>query len=101
MSLLVIAVVAPAIVYIAGVALTLAVILAVLRLLMGPTLADRVVALDLLAILVVGIIATESIYTDEPVYVDVAIVTALISFLGTVAFARFIERRVMRQRSGQ
>ena len=99
MNLLVLAAVAPQILYISGVALTLAVILTVIRLLKGPTLADRVVALDLLTMLAAGIIAAESLYSNEPIYIDVAIVTALISFLATVAFARFIERRVMRQRS--
>jgi multicomponent Na+:H+ antiporter subunit F len=97
MNLFMLAIVARPILVIAGIALTLSVLLGVVRLLKGPTLADRVVALDLLAMLGVGIIAAEAIYTDEPVYIDVAIVAALISFLGTVAFARFIEWRSMRR----
>lgn len=74
--------------------LTIAVILAFVRLLRGPSLADRVVALDLITTLMIGIIAVYAIGTDEPVLLDLAIVLALISFLGTVAFAHYIERRV-------
>lgn len=73
--------------------LTIAVILAFVRLVRGPTLPDRVVALDLIATLMIGIIAVYAIATDEPVLLDLAIVLALISFLGTVAFAHYIERR--------
>jgi multicomponent Na+:H+ antiporter subunit F len=68
-------------------------ILAFFRLLRGPSLPDRVVALDLVAALVVGIFAVYSIVMDQPVFIDVAIVLALIIFLGTVAFARYTERR--------
>jgi multicomponent Na+:H+ antiporter subunit F len=82
------------VVYVAFPLLTIAVILAFVRLVRGPTLPDRVVALDLIATLMIGIIAVYAIATDEPVLLDLAIVLALISFLGTVAFAHYIERRV-------
>lgn len=72
--------------------LTVAMILAFVRLLRGPSLPDRVVALDLITILVVAIVATYDIATDQPVLFDAAIVLALVAFLGTVAFARYVER---------
>jgi len=81
-------------VFVAFPLLTIAVIMAFVRLVRGPTLPDRVVALDLIATLMIGIIAVYAIATDEPVLLDLAIVLALISFLGTVAFAHYIERRV-------
>jgi multicomponent Na+:H+ antiporter subunit F len=56
-------------------------------------LPDRVVALDLIATLVVGITILYAIYTGAAVILDVAIVFALIAFLGTVAFASYIERK--------
>jgi multicomponent Na+:H+ antiporter subunit F len=68
-------------------------ILGFVRLVTGPSLPDRVVALDLIAILSVATIGTYAIATDQQVYVDVAIVLALIAFLGTIAFAQYIERR--------
>ena len=69
------------------------VILAFMRLLRGPSLPDRVIALDILSVLGIGIIVAFAIATDQPVYVDAASVLALVSFLGTVAFAAYVERR--------
>lgn len=72
--------------------LGIALILTLLRIAIGPSAPDRVVALDLLTTVVIGMIAAYEIATDQPVYIDVAITLALISFLGTVAFARYVER---------
>ena len=80
-------------VVLASVMLTCTVALAFLRLLRGPSLPDRVVAFDLMTSVAVGIMALYSIATEETVFLDVAIVLALISFLGTVAFARYLEQR--------
>ena len=77
----------------ASVMVTLSVVLAFIRLLRGPSLPDRVVAFDLMTSVAVGIMALYSIATEETVFLDVAIVLALISFLGTVAFARYLEQR--------
>lgn len=74
--------------------LALAMMLAFVRLLRGPSLPDRVVAVDLLTTLSIGIIATYAIATEQTALLDVAIVLALVSFLGTVAFAYYIERTV-------
>ena len=71
--------------------LLLAIGLAFVRLLLGPSLADRVVVLDLLASLSQGAIALYAVVTHEPALLDVAIAIALLSFLGTIAFARYIE----------
>ena len=69
-----------------------ALFLAALRLFRGPSLADRVVALELIASLMVGAIAVISIVGEQPILIDVAITLALVGFLGAVAFARFMER---------
>jgi multicomponent Na+:H+ antiporter subunit F len=71
-----------------------AVILAFIRLVRGPSLPDRVVALDLMAMLGIGMIAVYAIATEQPVFLDVASVLALVTFLGTVAFAYYVEKRV-------
>ena len=70
--------------------LVVALFLAFIRLVRGPSLPDRVVALELCGTVVVGIIAVQSILTDQRVLLDVAIGLALVSFLGTVAFARYV-----------
>ena len=69
-----------------------ALILAFIRLIKGPTLPDRIVALDLIATVIMGFIAIYAIGTNKPVYLDVSIAIALTSFIGTVAFARYLER---------
>ena len=68
-------------------------LLAFTRLVLGPSLPDRVVALDVIATIGVGIITAYAILNEQPVLVDAAIVLGLIVFLGTVAFARYLERR--------
>ncbi|MBI1992811.1 MAG: cation:proton antiporter [Deltaproteobacteria bacterium] len=73
--------------------LSVALLLALVRLARGPSLPDRVVALDLMGTLAVGMITVYAMTTQQPVFLDVAIVLALISFLGTVAFARYVEKR--------
>ena len=73
--------------------LSVALLLAFIRLARGPSLPDRVVALDLVSILAAAIAATYAVAAAQAVFLDVAIVLALISFLGTVAFARYVERQ--------
>jgi multicomponent Na+:H+ antiporter subunit F len=70
--------------------LGLAILLTCYRLIIGPTLPDRVVALDLIATLAVGIIAVYAISTRQSVLLLDAIVLTVVSFLGTVAFAYYV-----------
>lgn len=72
--------------------LTAAFLLAFVRLVRGPSVPDRVVALDMIAVVVVAIVATYNVAADRPALFDAAIVLALVAFLGTVAFARYVER---------
>ena len=74
--------------------LTLAVLVVFIRLVRGPSLPDRVVALDLMTTLGVGIIAAYAIGTNQAIFLDIATIIALISFLGTIAFAYYIQKRV-------
>ncbi len=73
--------------------LVLAVGLTAIRLLRGPTLPDRVIAFDLLAALGIAFLAAYSMLTGETAFLDVGLLLALVSFLSTVAFAKYIERR--------
>ena len=72
--------------------LLLSMALAFIRLVRGPDAADRIVALDVISILIVAFLAAYSIYTGETSFLDVAIAYALIAFLGTVALSRFLMR---------
>ena len=69
----------------------LAFVLVFVRLVRGPSLPDRVIALDMVAYLAVGTIALWTLATGVSAYLDAALVLALIAFLATVAFGRYIE----------
>ena len=74
--------------------ITFSVALSFIRLVRGPSLPDRVVALDLMTTLGIGVIAAYALATDETIFIDIAVVVALLSFLGTIAFAYYVYRRV-------
>jgi multisubunit Na+/H+ antiporter MnhF subunit len=65
----------------------------VARLVLGPTLADRVVALDGLVMTLISAIALDAARTGSPLFVDAVVVIALVGFVGMAAAARFIEER--------
>ncbi len=74
------------------VVLAIALIVAFARLTGGPTLPDRIVAVDLIGVLAVGLIVVSAAATGEQAFLDAAMVIALIGFVATVAYARFVER---------
>jgi multicomponent Na+:H+ antiporter subunit F len=73
--------------------LSLALLLTVIRVIIGPTLPDRVMALDMLVAIAIGFIAVLGIKTGQALYADIAIALGLVGFLATVAFARFVLQR--------
>jgi multicomponent Na+:H+ antiporter subunit F len=79
-------------IWIAFYVLAVAFALAVVRLVRGPSLPDRVVALDLIAFISIGFIALVTLTTGQGAYLDVAVALALIAFLATLAFARYVEK---------
>ena len=73
--------------------LGVAMIPALVRLVRGPTLADRVIALDLILFLLAGGVAVHAARNGDTEYVPIVIAVALVAFAGTVLVARFIEWR--------
>ena len=74
------------------VTLCIALLVAFIRLVKGPTLPDRIVAMDLFGVLVVGLIVVLAGWSGVRATLDAAIVIALVGFLGTVAYATYVER---------
>ena len=62
------------------------------RLVRGPTLPDRVISIDLIGILIVCVLVIVAGDSGQQAFLDVAIVIALISFVGTIAYASYLER---------
>ncbi len=80
----------------AGTVLSLGMVLAFIRLVIGPTLADRVVAVDVLATMAIGSLVMISIITGTALLLDIALAIALVVFLGTIAMAMTIERGIFK-----
>lgn len=77
----------------AAVLLAAAMVLAAWRIVRGPSLPDRVVGLDLMALLAICMIGLLALTTGAAAYLDAALALALVAFLGTIAFARYAEQR--------
>jgi multicomponent Na+:H+ antiporter subunit F len=69
-----------------------AILFAVIRLILGKTLVDRVVAIDMLTVISISLIALYAQVSGRFVYIDVALVYGLLSFLAVLAIARFLEK---------
>ena len=73
-------------------AVTLAVLLCAVRLLRGPTIADRVLALDTLYLSLVALVVLLGLRWQTPLLFEAALIVALLGFVGTVALARYLSR---------
>lgn len=73
--------------------LSVAMVLALYRLAKGPSLPDRIVALDLIASLTLCFTVVFAIYTGQVRYLDIAAIVALVIFIGTVAFATYLKKK--------
>ena len=71
-------------------------VLTFIRLVKGPSLPDRIVAVDLFAVFAMAIIIIYTFQTEQLLYLDASFVLAIVSLLGTVAFARFLEMRAQK-----
>ena len=79
--------------YISLPVIILSVLIAFIRLMKGPSIEDRIVSLDALTSMSIAFIASYSVLTNSAMILDVGLILALLSFLATVSFAYYIERR--------
>lgn len=77
----------------AFVLLALAALGFLLRLVIGPSIADRIIALDGLLLIVVSALAVETARIGTDVFIDAIVIVGLLGFVGTAVAARFVERR--------
>jgi multicomponent Na+:H+ antiporter subunit F len=80
-------------VYLSTILIGLSLLLIFFRIVSGPSTEDRIVGLDLLTSNAIAFIAVYSIQSRTTTFLDVGLILALIAFLGTVAFAFYLERR--------
>jgi len=72
----------------------LGILIVFFRLIKGPTIADRTVALDVMTIIAISIIVYIAAISGRIIYLDVAMIYGLVSFIGVVAIACYLERGV-------
>jgi len=82
--------------YISLIIIGLSMLIIFLRLVIGPTIEDRIVALDLLSANAIAFIAVYAIQNNTTTFLDVGIILAMLAFLGTIAFAFYLEKRTKR-----
>ena len=80
------------IIVVAAILIFLGILLGVLRLVLGRTVVDRVIAVDMLTVVSISLIAIYAHVADRFIYLDVALVYGVLSFLAVLAVARYLER---------
>ncbi|WP_428839319.1 Na(+)/H(+) antiporter subunit F1 [Bacillus massilinigeriensis] len=78
--------------------ISLAMLGLIYRVIKGPTIPDRVVALDALGINLVSIIAIVSIFLKTTAFLDIILLIGILAFIGTVAFSKYLEKGVIMER---
>ena len=81
-------------VVISAVLIFFSIVFGITRLIIGPYTVDRVVAIDLLTIVTIALIALLAHQAERYIYLDVALVYGLLSFLGVLAVARYLEKGI-------
>lgn len=69
-----------------------------LRIVIGPTFPDRVIAMDVIGVNIISVIAIISIFFNTKAYLDVILILGILAFISTIAFSKFIERGVIIER---
>lgn len=72
--------------------------IAVIRIILGPSLPDRVLALDVIGVNLIATIAVTSVVMDTTAFLEVILILGVLSFIGTIAYSKFIERGVIVER---
>lgn len=77
---------------------TITIAIAVLRIILGPSMPDRVLALDVIGVNLIASIAVFSVIMKTKAFLEVILILGILSFIGTIAFSKFIERGVIVER---
>lgn len=75
--------------------LSISLMLTLYRIIKGPTVHDRILALDSVGYIVIGIVACLSIYLDSHAYLETILLIGILAFLSTIALSRYMERGVV------
>lgn len=76
----------------------IAIAVTIIRIIIGPSLPDRVLSLDMIGVQLVSALAIVSVILDTTAFFEVILVLAVLTFIGTIAFSKHIERGVIIER---
>lgn len=79
--------------------IALSILAAIYRVVKGPSMPDRVMALDYIGVNIIAAVAILSVFLHTYAFFDIILLIGILSFVGTIAFARFIERGVVIERN--
>ncbi len=77
---------------------SIAIGIAVLRIILGPSMPDRVLALDVIGVNLISSIAVTSVMLNTKAFLEVILILGILSFIGTIAYSKYIERGVIVER---
>ncbi|MBO0602111.1 Na(+)/H(+) antiporter subunit F1 [Sporosarcina sp. E16_3] len=77
---------------------SLTIAIAVIRIILGPSMPDRVIGLDMIGVNLIAMIAVISVVMNTKAFLEVILILGILSFIGTIAFSKFIERGVIVER---
>jgi multicomponent Na+:H+ antiporter subunit F len=72
--------------------------IAAIRIILGPSMPDRVIGLDMIGVNLIATIAVISVLMNTKAFLEVILILGILSFIGTIAFSKFIERSVIVER---
>lgn len=76
----------------------IAIAIALLRIILGPSMPDRVLALDVIGVNLISAIAVVSILLKTTAFLEAILILGILSFIGTIAYSKFIERGIIVER---
>lgn len=77
------------------VVLSIAILLCLIRIIRGPSISDRVIALDSIGINLISVTAVMAVLLRTTAFMEIILLIGILSFVGTIAFSKFIERGVI------
>lgn len=81
---------------------TMTIFIALIRIMLGPSLPDRVVALDVIGVNLIAVIAVISVIMKTKAFLEAILILGILSFIGTIAFSKFIERgKIVERKRGR
>lgn len=78
--------------------ISLSILASLYRVFKGPSMPDRIIALDTIGINIIGVVAVLSIWLKTQAFLEIILLIGILAFIGTISFSKFLERGVVIER---